>query len=320
MRLSNKHIVHCGRCNPGCDEWNYSDSQLQEMIAPFCYFKSADIDNEVTVKFILWDANGNMQDGTNGETALLKYCSQYNPSMVFVNAQGVPSMFDNGLTVDMLRFRGIKVVFQWGDSVEIGLKHRIRNIAEKADLTILVDDPLFEQEIPDKLVWMWSFPPISPSPVKPAKDIDVSFAGNVLRYPDRLRYIQFVKDNNIPLFLCGGDSGFATVGDVFNRSKISLNFSLVNQGTKHQLKSRTIEAPAAFSLLMESENPLISLMYEPFEEYIPFTNEQDLVDKIRYYLKNDSEREEITDRAFKKLVNNYTPQQWWKKVFDRLGI
>src|SRR3954463_1763428 len=125
MNLSNKHIVHCGRCNPGCSEWNYSDSQLQDMIAPFSYFKSAGIDNDVTVKFILWDANGNMPDGVNGEVALIKHCSEHNPSVVFGNAQGVPNMFDNGLTIDVLKYKGIKVVFQWGDSVENSLRLRI---------------------------------------------------------------------------------------------------------------------------------------------------------------------------------------------------
>lgn len=318
MKLSNKHIVHCGRCNPGCLEWLLTDNQLQDTIAPFAFFRFANIDPEVTVKFILWNEYGCMPDGQHGEAALLEYCAKHRPYMVVINAQGVPIMFDDGETAYELRRMGIKTVFQWGDSVEHTLRQRILQIAPESDLCIYLDDPLFEQQMPDKLLWMWSFPPIVPAPAPPHKDIDVSFAGSLVRYPDRLRYLTYLNNQGVNVVVCGGDTGVPPIGDIFHRSKISLNFSLVNQGTQHQLKSRTVEAPAAYSLLLESANPLTPMMYEPYKEFVPFFNEEDLAEKIRYYLFHDDERNDIVMRAHKRLFDCYTPTQWWERVFNRL--
>ena len=49
-------------------------------------------------------------------------------------------------------------------------------------------------------------------------------------------------------------------------------------------------------------------------------DEQDLADKIEYYLSHDKEREEIADNGRRKTLENNSYYLAWKKIFSIAGL
>lgn len=69
---------------------------------------------------------------------------------------------------------------------------------------------------------------------------------------------------------------------------------------------RTFEISATGTLqLCDARDDLCSF-YKPDEEIVTFTNPQEMMDKIRYYLTHEEERREIALRAFERTLKDHT--------------
>jgi spore maturation protein CgeB len=71
------------------------------------------------------------------------------------------------------------------------------------------------------------------------------------------------------------------------------------------------------AMLLEKENNAISRWFTPMEDYVPFVNEDDLIDKIGYYLSRPQEMLQITLRALNKMRSNYSSKNWWVTVYEK---
>ncbi len=69
---------------------------------------------------------------------------------------------------------------------------------------------------------------------------------------------------------------------VYERSKVALNFCYDPNGMV-QIKGHVFEATSCGAMLMEADNPQTAKLFEPMVDYVPFTDETDLVEKVRYY-------------------------------------
>ena len=83
--------------------------------------------------------------------------------------------------------------------------------------------------------------------------------------------------------------------NILNRSKISINFS--KSVHFDQLKGRIWEILLSGSLLLETKNTQTDTLLVDGKEYVSFTNEENMINKIRYYLMNDVEEK----NRFKRL-------------------
>jgi hypothetical protein len=154
------------------------------------------------------------------------------------------------------------------------------------------------------------------------RDIDVSFAGSRLYYPDRQAMLQSLTDLGIKVVTGGGDPMFRLslrdYVDRLCRSKISLNFSLTADGNLHQFKGRVIEAILCGALLFESENDVTPRYLTPYRHYIPFGDAADLAAKIRRYLGNDPARRAVAAAARAHVMENLSERVWWRRVLTEL--
>lgn len=172
------------------------------------------------------------------------------------------------------------------------------------------------------------------------RDIDVSFVGRVNGfYEYRKPILDFIKEKAIDIFLSG--SGFerklsnAEYASVMRRSKIVINFSSFesksawdyhyvtnvyhsDKENQNHLKVRVFEAIEAGALLFESENNITSSWFIPYDHYIPFSNKEDLLEKLEYYLSNEEERVRISSAAHDYAQQHYHPEMYWRNIFAML--
>ncbi len=60
--------------------------------------------------------------------------------------------------------------------------------------------------------------------------------------------------------------------------------------------------------------------FEIGREIICYNDKKDLLDKVRYYLSNEDEREKIRMRCYKRAVNEHTWQKRFRKAFSQMGF
>ena len=64
----------------------------------------------------------------------------------------------------------------------------------------------------------------------------------------------------------------------------------------------------------------IDCYFKEFEDYVPFTDEEDLVKKIHYYLQNEEERKRIAANGRNKTIKKYNGDIFWKKIFKHINF
>lgn len=188
-----------------------------------------------------------------------------------------------------------------------------------------------------------------------AKRYDVSFVGQY--HPYRAWYIQQLRKAEIKVHVWGfgwpaGRVDIETMVDMFNYSKINLNMSnndswdlryilslhrpikenlLVAKKTIHSLlkndvkiyemvKARHFEINACggFQLTFYVEG--LESHYRIGKEIAIYQSVDELIDKIRYYLKYQEERESIAQKGYKRTVQEHDLRYRFINIFKKIGL
>lgn len=177
------------------------------------------------------------------------------------------------------------------------------------------------------------------------KDIDICFVGAIDRYPQRRKLLARVaskfKDRTVAIwtdsihwyshrhigdFLLTGTRRnmqlnrktleHGEVNDIYNRSKVCLNIHHLQ--SKKAVNPRTFEILGSGSLLL-TDRRLDEI--EGFEEgvgYIHYSNEVELIDKLRDALENDQKSEYVADIGHSE-VHAHTFEQRARRILSDLG-
>ena len=128
---------------------------------------------------------------------------------------------------------------------------------------------------------------------------EVTFIGN--NYFGREKYINFLKEKGIKLKCYGNgwkNSNSVTekkLLEIIKNSKISLNFSR-SRGKEKQTKARVFEITGAGGFCL-TENSRDLRSFFKSDEVVSFNNELELLNKIRFFLKNENLRNMIAKKA-----------------------
>ncbi|MCE5336502.1 MAG: glycosyltransferase [Desulfobacteraceae bacterium] len=112
----------------------------------------------------------------------------------------------------------------------------------------------------------------------------------------------------------------------YNEAKVVLGFIEVFDGhdpsgkVLQHLHLREFEVPMCGALYITNYSEELSEFYEPDREILVFRNEQELVDKTRFYLKNESIAEDIRAAGYKRALANHTYQKRFQQLFKELGL
>lgn len=113
---------------------------------------------------------------------------------------------------------------------------------------------------------------------------------------------------------------------VYNTAKIALNFcESAMWGGYYQIKGRHYEPQGCGAMLLtDVPGPEWKEEYDKDYEYGKeigvFDGSVDLIDKIRYYLSHDSEREAIAKAGYERTMRDHTYDKRFKAIFKEMGL
>tara|TARA_Y100000034_G_scaffold20722_2_gene23730 strand:- start:2038 stop:3714 length:1677 start_codon:yes stop_codon:yes gene_type:complete len=161
------------------------------------------------------------------------------------------------------------------------------------------------------------------------KIYDVTFIGAPSK--PRLDILRFLVNNKVNLKIFGrGWENYSEFKDIYlgsletenvikviNQTKINLALSKNTLGVLH-FKGRVFELPACKSFTLVDYFSGYMKFFKKDKEIVMFKNENDLLEKINYYLKNEKEREKIADNSYKKIIKNHNILVTFKKMFKKI--
>jgi len=167
-------------------------------------------------------------------------------------------------------------------------------------------------------------------PLNIEKKYDVTFIGTPKK--DRYDFIKHLLNNGIDVKIFGwGWDKYPDLKNVYfgpldsedlvrvaNQSKINLSFSKNYFGEPH-LKGRVTEIGACKSFILVEHSPRFLDLFKDKKEIIMFKDEKDLLKKVKYYLKNEKEREKTTRKMYEKIVNNFDLDKELNDFFEKIS-
>lgn len=156
------------------------------------------------------------------------------------------------------------------------------------------------------------------------KEYDVVFIG--ADYGIRRKYVEYLRQNGIDVWTKGEGwkEGFASseeMIEMFNKAKIVLGFSTVGKNDDiFILKGRDVEVPFTGSFYLTGYHDELKEYFELGKDLETYRSKEDLLDKVRFYLEHNDERESIARHGYEKCISQFTATVAYAKVFGYLGL
>lgn len=179
------------------------------------------------------------------------------------------------------------------------------------------------------------------------KDFDFTFAGQI--YGDRVRSSRYlVKHAGLKVYgfmsgmvrtpgflywpgirkvtfrfpsIYGAPLHYDQINEIWNRSRISYTpMEASADANILQIKSRTFEQGLSGTLMVCRPSPGLDEYYEPGKEFVPFETLDDCVEKVRYYLKHESERARIAAAYRDRTRAEHMWTHRFQRMFDDIGL
>jgi Glycosyl transferases group 1 len=282
-----------------------------------------------TADTYFWETGGGFP---KGDRALLDRCRKVGPDAIILSSYEAGSRRHPSVeALRVLRAKwGIPIIAFWWDTCWRGFWPSLQSLLPFVDVHVVTDNPLMSFLDPATLgVYAERFLPLW-VPVDPVtytdplgnRDLDVAFLGQVGGYRSpRVQYIRALMEHNVPIFCSiGNDSAQPSHEkylEVLKRTKIGLNFS--HSVDADVMKWRVFETISCGALLMENDNPQTHCCFTPMRDYVSFDTPADLVDKVRYYLAHEDERDRITTSGKKRLAELYDHLHFWTAIIEKLN-
>ena len=224
-------------------------------------------------------------------------------------------------TLERMRDLGI-VTIAWFSDDDWRYECFSRKLARCIDFQITTYPQAYDKYVADGFSPMLSQWAASPKSYKPRTELEykheVSFVGG--RHGGRKEFIDGLVAAGIDVRTFGSGwnrfLSFDEMLDVFSQSKINLNFSSssVDRSLK-QIKGRVFEVPMCGGFLLTEDSPRLGEFFEEGREVATFKDLEDAIDKIRYYLKNEDEREAMAAAAHTRALKEHTWEKRLKEIF-----
>lgn len=200
------------------------------------------------------------------------------------------------------------------------------------------------KDYPNLLLSQWACSGIYDG-LKVKKDINISFVG--LAHGDRLRKISFIN-KRIPIKVYGMNTvsamnikqriktsiasmlripfqkdrvlNYDEVNNIWNCSKVSFTPLQNSKLNTLQIKSRIFEMGLSGTVMLCDHNPAIYEYYEPGKEYVEYNDMAECVEKAKYLLSHEPERQRIANAYYKRTKAEHMWEGRIKKIFSEMGL
>lgn len=140
------------------------------------------------------------------------------------------------------------------------------------------------------------------------KKYDVSFIGHI-NSENRIDALDRIY-KEFPNFFYG-QRLFEQAAEIYSQSKIVFNISINND-----LNMRTFEGMSTKSFMLTSYNDEVASVFEDGKHLVLYKSMDEAVEKARYYLEHNEEREKIAQAGFEEVRNKHTFVHRAKQVLD----
>ena len=149
------------------------------------------------------------------------------------------------------------------------------------------------------------------------KKYDVMFYGGLkFQGGSRQQILEFLKQQGVPIHCFGKSFGYVSGKELnkkINESKILISFNQAgynpisfnfpkNYKIGMHLKAKIFEPILCKTFVLSEEIENMERFYEPNKELVSFKDKFDLVEKIRFFLMNNSKREQIALASYNKTI------------------
>jgi spore maturation protein CgeB len=98
------------------------------------------------------------------------------------------------------------------------------------------------------------------------------------------------------------------------------NLKMILNKQKNQLKGRNYDVPGCGSFLLTQDADDLKNRYQDGKEIVIFKDNEDLIKKINYFLKNDKERESIAKAGYERTIKEHTYEKRFNEIFNIMGL
>ncbi|MDT7041664.1 glycosyltransferase [Candidatus Nitronereus thalassa] len=162
------------------------------------------------------------------------------------------------------------------------------------------------------------------------KTIDVSFIGAMRGKVGRVSYAEALKESGVELQLFGSgtEAGVLSremVAETYRCTRINLNFTGGNITTPldahlsinrrvRQVKGRCSMISLCGSFVLSEYAPGLEKLFDIGKEIDVFHDEEELVEKAKYYLQHEDAREKMAARAHIRALEYYDEAKYWARM------
>lgn len=143
------------------------------------------------------------------------------------------------------------------------------------------------------------------------KDHDICFVGHV-NSPNRVDFLDRMF-SSIPNFFFG-QRRFQEAAKVYAKSKICLNVAM-----KEDLNMRCFEVMGAGGFLLTDYVPYMEELFQDGKHLVLYRSLDEAVDKAKYYLSHDSEREKIAQAGYEEVMAKHTIDHRVDAMLSKIG-
>ncbi|MEI8054787.1 MAG: glycosyltransferase [bacterium] len=260
---------------------------------------------------------------TSINKTLLRLIEQCMPRFVFLVIYEKPSQSDKIISLNALkriRELGIPIITIFGDlehQLQCEILRLVKPFCDLIYFTALTSPGERLKLSKLRYTWVPKDPAIFYSDeLSKNRDIGVLYLGTPK--PDRVSRIKYLSNNGIKVFSTGGERAVnlpvTEYASLLRRSQISLSFSRADGN--HVTNARAFEVISCGAMLLEEEGMETAKLFRPYLDYIPFFGRRDLLDKCKYYLKNDLERQTIAVSAANRMLTYFSAKRFWDEIED----
>lgn len=155
------------------------------------------------------------------------------------------------------------------------------------------------------------------------KVYDVTFIGQP--HGDRQRIVKMLRRAGVDVRTWGygwreGKIPQSRFVEVVNQSRINLNLANASVPGHDQIKGRNFEVPGCGGFLLTGSVAGLEEYYRIGEEIVCYDSISDLLDKIRYYLDREEERQKIAAAGYRRTLRDHTYERRLGDIFRRMGV
>jgi 2-polyprenyl-3-methyl-5-hydroxy-6-metoxy-1,4-benzoquinol methylase len=142
------------------------------------------------------------------------------------------------------------------------------------------------------------------------KSFNVSFVGNLIG-SERVRLVQLLQSRFTDVHV--GRHYFEQMAAVYSASRLVFNRSVVDD-----INMRVFEALCSGSLLVTNDLAANGQdeLFQDAKHLVTYGGDEELLDKIRFYLKNEASREQIAAAGRQEVLEKHTYRHRMERVLD----